>query len=361
MKTLIRQALTKGGEGERLTRDEALALLELLSPRRLYELQCAALKNRDTRFGRRATFVSNLQINPSNICEGTCRFCRYAAKPGDADAYVMTDQEILERIAQARPTEVHIVGGMNREWPFERGEALVRSVRRQWPKMHIKAFTAVEIDYFARETGLDIAEVLRRLLDAGVDALPGGGAELFSARMRRTHCPSKLSPEGWVAIHRQAHGLGMTTNATMLYGLDETGEERVEHLLTLRAAQDASRGFSCFIPLPYQPGKSADALDGPSPFLDLGMVALARLVLDNIDHIKAYWPMTGLETAAAALSFGADDLDGTIGEERIAHAAGAPTPRAVTRERMTESIAAGGFEPAERDGKFNIIDGGAHD
>ncbi len=361
MDTLTRNALTKGGEGERLSREEALALVSLLTPKALFELQCAALRNRHGRYGKRATFVSNLQINPSNICEGTCRFCRYAAKPGDPHAYVMSEQEICDRIDRARPAEVHIVGGMNREWPFERSLGLVRRVRELWPTLHIKAFTAVEIDYFARETGETPAAVLAALREAGVDALPGGGAEIFSARMRRAHCPSKLSPEGWLDIHRRAHGLGMITNATLLYGLDETDEERVDHLLALREAQDGSGGFSCFIPLPYQPGADADRLDGPSPLLDLGMVALARLVLDNFDHIKAYWPMMGLETAAAALSFGADDLDGTIGEERIAHAAGAPTPKAVSRERMIDTISAGGFEPFERDGRFNTLDGSRHD
>ena len=355
MRAETQRALDKGSARERLSGDEALALFELLTPGGLFALERAAFRHRSARHSRVVTFVSNVQINPSNLCEGSCRFCRYAAKEGDEHAYSMTEEEILERIRDAQAEEVHVVGGMNSVWPFERSRDLISLVRRRWPGIHIKAFTAVEVDYFAREAGISTLAVLDALKAAGVDALPGGGAENFSHRIRRRHCPDKLSPEGWLDIHREAHGLGMTTNATMLYGLDETPGERVDHLLALRELQDATGGFSCFIPLPYQPGADAARLAGPSPVLDLGIVAVSRLVLDNFDHIKAYWPMMGLETAAAAFSFGADDLDGTIGEERIAHAAGATTPKAVSRERMVDTIRSGGFEPVERDGRFHPI------
>ena len=348
----LETALAKGAARERISRGEALELARALTPEGVHRLGEAALVNRRARFGDRATYVFNLQINPSNICEGTCRFCRYSARQGDEHAYVLDEQEILGRIAQFEPTEVHIVGGINRVWDFRRSLELIREIRRRYPHIWIKAYTAVEMDWFARCEGVDTGGVLSQFREAGLDAMPGGGAELFSARMRTEHCPDKLDPAAWLDIHKEAHGLGLSTNATMLYGLSETPGERVEHLLALRDAQDATGGFACFIPLAYQPGEDGAWEDGPPPIENLAVIALARLVLDNFPHIKAYWPMIGLETAAAALSWGADDLDGTLGEERIAHAAGARTPGAVTRSRMHETIRLGGFRPVERTGDF---------
>jgi aminodeoxyfutalosine synthase len=197
--------------------------------------------------------------------------------------------------------------------------------------------------------------VLTELKAVGLNALPGGGAELFSKRIRKKFCPDKLTAEGWLSIHKSAHRLGLDTNATMLYGIGENPEELLDHMMRLRDAEDEAPGFSCFIPLPFQPGRGADIINGPAPLKTLGIIALARLVLDNIAHIKAYWPMFGLETASAALSFGADDLDGTIGEELIAHAAGAMTPKAMSRERMETTIRLGGYTAVARDGRFNPI------
>jgi len=348
-------ALSKGANGERLSRDEAAALARARRPDEIHALGEAALANRRARFGNRATYVFNLQINPSNICAGTCRFCRYSARPGDAHAYALDEAEILNRIERLQPTEVHVVGGMNAIWDYDRSLGLVREIRRRHPGMFIKAFTAVEIDWFARTAGKDARDVLLELVEAGLDGMPGGGAEIFSPRMRERLCPEKIDPAEWMRIHRIAHGLGIGTNATMLYGLGETPDERAEHLLALRDAQDATGGFACFIPLAYQPGENAAWEDAPPPIESLGVIALARLVLDNIPHVKAYWPMIGLETAAAGLSWGADDLDGTLGEERIAHAAGARSPKALTRRRMQETIRLGGFEPVERDGRFGGI------
>lgn len=358
MTSTIDRALAKGADTERLTKEEALSLFALANPAGIHRLGEAARRNRTRRYGNRATYVSNVQINASNICEGGCRFCRYARKPGDEGAYVLEEEEIFSRIEALRPVEAHIVGGMNPIWDFHRYLALIRTLRERWPALHIKAFTAVEVDFFARTEGKTTLEVLETLKDAGVNAMPGGGAEVFSKRVRARYCPEKLSAEGWITVHREAHCLGLATNATLLYGLDETDEERIDHLLDLRMAEDESRGFSCFIPLPFQPGTGEDALKGPGPLLNLAAVAIARLTLDNFNHIKAYWPMIGLETAAAALSFGADDLDGTIGEERIAHAAGAATPRAMSENRMRETIRLGGYEPVARDGAFHAMGGG---
>lgn len=357
-KERIDTALEKGAGGIRLDRDDALSLMGLINATDIFRLGNAAKQNREARHGDTATFVHNVQVNPSNICEGTCGFCRYRAGEGDAHAYVLDETDILSKIEALSPTEVHIVGGMNRVWPFERNLALLKTIRTRFPTMHIKAFTAVEIDYFARKSDLTVQDVLAKLKDAGLNALPGGGAELFSKKMRQAHCPDKLSAKKWIQVHTIAHQMRISTNGTMLYGLGESDEELVDHLLMLREAQDVALGFSCFIPLPFQPGEAADMLNSPPPMHTLGIIAMARLVLDNIPHIKAYWPMVGLETTSAALSFGADDLDGTIGEERIAHAAGAKTPKAMSREKMETTIRLGGYVPKERNGEFDLMDNG---
>lgn len=350
--TIFQKALQKGAGAERLNRAESLALAEAITPDRLHELGRAALANRRLRFGEEATFVFNLQINPANICGAGCTFCNYAASRNDAHAYVMSETQILSQVAQLHPTEAHIVGGLNQVWPYARNHELVRRLRLQYPDLHIKAFTAVEIAYFARTARKSETEILQELQAAGVEALPGGGAEIFSERLYRQHWKNKIGPSDWVRIHQLAHKLGMPTNATMLFGFGDTWAERIEHLLILRRAQDQSGGFACFIPLAFQPGEGRFVDRGPTPLETLAVLAIARLVLDNIPHLKSYWPMSGVETAAAGLSWGADDMDGTISEEKIAHLAGATTPKGLARERMTETIRMAGFQPVERDGKF---------
>jgi aminodeoxyfutalosine synthase len=344
--------LQRAAAGERLTRAEALALASDSSVAQLHALGQAALQNRTRRFGRTATYVLNLAINPSNICDGGCTFCHYHAEEGDAQAYVLAEDEILRRIQELAPREVHITGGMNRFWPWARSQDLIRQIRAHNPAIYIKGFTAVEIARFAQDTHQTPRQILQTLQEAGLQSLTGGGAELFAERMRRQYCPTKLTPDDWLAIHQTAHALGLRSNATMLYGLGESAEELVDHLLRLRTAQELSGGFTCFIPLAYQPGKEQPDATTPSPRESLRVIALSRLILDNIPHLKAYWPMIGLETAAAALSWGADDLDGTLGEERIAHAGAARTPRALSAESMQTTIRLGGFEPVERDGAW---------
>lgn len=347
------RALEKGARCDRLSRSEVYGLAETITPDRLHRLGAAAMANRQRRFGRRATYVSNLQINPTNICGSGCTFCNYAASKNAPHAYVLEESEILAKVARLRPTEAHIVGGLNQIWPYPRNLELVRSLRSRHADLHIKSYTAVEIDYFAKTTGLSESTVLDQLKEAGMDAMPGGGAEIFSERLYQKHWKNKTSPEDWVRIHQLAHGKGIPTNATMLFGFGDTWKERVDHLLILRQAQEKSGGYSCFIPLPFQPGAGNFIEKGPTPLETLAVLAVSRLVLNNIAHIKSYWPMTGLETGAAGLSWGADDMDGTISEERIAHLAGAATPVGLAREKMVETITTAGFTPVERDGKFS--------
>ncbi len=347
-------ALKKGACCERLSHEEAYCLAGAITPDHLHRLGAAALANRQQRFGRLATYVFNLQVNPTNICGSGCTFCNYAASKKAPHAYVLEESEILGQVQRLRPTEVHIVGGLNQIWPYQRNLELVRSLRSRFADLHIKAFTAVEIDYFSQTTGQSVSTVLDQLKAGGMDAMPGGGAEIFSDRLYRRHWKNKTSPDDWVRIHQLAHSKGIPTNATMLFGFGDTWDERIEHLLILRRAQEQSGGFSCFIPLPFQPGAGNFIEYGPTPLETLSVLAISRLVLDNIPHLKAYWPMTGLETGAAGLSWGADDMDGTISEEKIAHLAGAATPVGLARDKMVETIHTAGFTPVERDGKFSL-------
>jgi aminodeoxyfutalosine synthase len=350
--TVFDRALEKGARCERISREEAYCLAAAVTPDRLHRLGRAALVNLQQRFGRDATYVFNLQINPSNICGSGCTFCNYAASRNAPHAYVLEEPDILDQVHRLQPTEAHIVGGLNQIWSYARNLELVRALRTRFPDLHIKAYTAVEIDYFAQTSGRSESQVLDELQDAGMDAMPGGGAEIFSQRLYRRHWKNKTSPEGWVRIHQLAHGKGIPTNATMLFGFGDTWDERIEHLLILRQAQERSGGFACFIPLPFQPGAGQFIENGPTPIETLAVLAISRLVLDNIPHLKSYWPMTGLETGAAGLSWGADDMDGTISEEKIAHLAGADSPVGLAREKMVETIQAAGFTPVERDGLF---------
>ncbi len=355
MDSVLRSAISKGANLEKLTKDEALSITQATKPYDILRVGEAALKNRTKRFDNRATYIENLFINPSNICKGKCKFCHYWAEEGEDNAYILQEDTILNQIKKFNPMEVHIVGGLNKIWTFNRYLNLIKEIRQSWPNMHIKSFTAVEIDYFATEEKTTPQKIIEQLKEAKIQGLTGGGAEIFSNRIRQEYCPNKLSPEGWLKIHKIAHELGLTTNATLLYGLGETHEEIIDHLFTLRDAQEDSKGFSCFIPLAYQKAKNSNSETRQTAFQNLMMITLARLVLHNFDHIKAYWPMIGLETAAAGLSWGADDLDGTLGEEKIAHAGQSKSPKSLTKFKMEETIRSGGFVPYLRDGQFNII------
>jgi aminodeoxyfutalosine synthase len=300
-------------------------------------------------------FVINRYVNPTNLCVLSCSFCDFARKPGEPGAFEHTPEDIV-RMIEPDVREVHIVGGHHPDWPFERYEAIVQAVRRERPRAQIKAFTAAEIDYFWRRWKLDPREALVRLKAAGLHSMPGGGAEIFSARLQKAlRFTGKAGADRWLEIHKIAHGLGIRSNATMLYGHIETLAERVEHLLRLRAAQDETGGFLTFIPLLYQVGDTRLVPRQASPVEALRVIAASRLMLDNFPHVEAYWVMMGEASASIALNFGADDVNGTLVDERIAHAARAESPAGLAREQILRMIRDAGRVPVERDALYNVV------
>jgi aminodeoxyfutalosine synthase len=301
-------------------------------------------------------FVLNQKIEPTNVCVLSCKFCDFAARPGDKDAYEMSVNEILGKLSP-EIREVHITGGMPPDWPWERYLEIVRAVHDRLPEADIKAFTAVEIDFFHKKFRMPVEEVLRQLQSAGLRTMPGGGAEVFSERVRRLLFNQKIGAKAWLDIHRTAHRLGIPTNSTLLYGHIETLEERLIHMIRLREAQDETGGFLTFIPLAFQPGETGikPANRFTSAADDLRTIAVSRLMLDNFPHIKAYWVMLTEEVASVALNFGADDMDGTVGGEKIAHDAGAISPMSLAKERIIRLIRDAGKIPVERDAYYNPL------
>ena len=338
-------------QGERLSLQDGLTCLQtpdLLALGRMADYVKSKL------WGDKVFFVFNRQINPTNICVLSCSFCDFAKKKGDADAYEMTLEEILSKLTPEMH-EVHIVGGHHPDWPFETYEGIVRGIHEAFPSITIKAWTAAEIDYFCKRFRMKPEDVLARMKAAGLDSMPGGGAEVFSERVRKELFPGKAGAQRWLEIHRLAHKMGIPSNATLLYGHIETYEERVQHMMLLRELQDEAPGFLAFIPLEYQVGDTHLVPRQASPIDDLKTIATARLMLDNFPHIKAYWVMIGEATASIALNFGASDLDGTIIEERIAHAAKAQSPLGLAREHMLRLIREAGKTPVERDALYQEI------
>jgi len=305
------------------------------------------------RNGKDVLFVLNRQINPTNICIYACKFCDFAVRLKDEDAYVLTDEEILAKCENVR--EVHIVGGMHPRWKFEDYLRIVRLIHQTYPTVQIKAFTAVEIDWFARLKKTSYEDILNQLREAGQVSMPGGGAEVFSERVRRELFHQKIGEKEWLAVHRTAHRMGIRSNATMLYGHIETYEERVDHILKLRALQDETGGFYSFIPLAFQPGHTGLVTRQASALEDLRTIACSRLLLDNFDHIKSYWVMLGEATAQVALHWGASDIDGTIGEEKIAHAALASSELGHEYDSMVRMIRGADRIPVERDALYNVV------
>lgn len=304
--------------------------------------------------GDQSYFVLNRQVNPTNVCVTGCSFCYFHRLPGAEGAYRLSAAEVLS-LLDDEVREVHIVGGHNPVCGPEYYAELITAIQRNYPRAQVKALTASEVDFLSRCSRRSPEDVLSQLKEAGLVALTGGGAEVFSERLHRQLFPRKASPERWLEIHRLAHQLGLKSNATMLYGHLETPAERVEHLLRLRELQDETGGFQAFIPLKFQVGPGDLVSQPATPVDDLRLVAAARLLLDNFPHIKAYWVMIGERTASVALNFGASDLDGTIGRERIAHDAGADSPPGLAREHMLGLIRHAGQIPVERDALYNTL------
>ena len=344
---------------ERLSLEDGVALFEhpdLLAVARL------ANRERERRHGDLTYYNYNIRIEATNVCVASCLFCSFARlRPGDAGSYTMSLEEAWEKLRTRRHqplTEIHVVNGLHPDLPFDYYLELLRGFKRIRPEIHLKCFTAVEIAFFADLYGKTDEEVLRELMDAGLASLPGGGAEVFAERVRRKICHDKCGADRWLEIHRTAHRLGMKSNVTMLYGHIETAEERVDHMLRARALQDETGGFQAFIPLAFHPDNNQmRKLPAPSAADTLRVHAVARLMLDNIPHVKAFWIATGVEVAQAALWFGADDLDGTVQEEKIYHMAGSRTPEALSTTDIEQLIRAAGRVPIERDTFYNVVKG----
>ena len=306
-------------------------------------------------------FNRNLHLNSTNVCEADCVFCSFARlEEGMPNAYTMSHTKALAWIKeryQHGMTEIHIVNGLNPDLPFDYYTGLLRLIASNFSNLHIKAFTAVEIHYFAEKFGMSYAEVLTELVAAGLGSLPGGGAEIFHPRARKKLCRDKVDADGWLEVHRTAHKLGLKSNCTMLYGTIETLEERVDHLLRLRALQDETGGFQAFIPLSYHPENNRlGKIGAPTGADDIRTIAVSRLLLNNIPHIKAYWIMLGIKTAQLAQRFGANDMDGTVVEEKIYHMAGARTPDALTVDELKSQIRAVGRIPIERSTTYEVLE-----
>jgi aminodeoxyfutalosine synthase len=318
-----------------------------------------ANREREKRHGAKTYFNYNLRLEPTNVCVASCLFCSFARlKSTDAAAYTMSLEQAWDKLrkrAHQPLTELHIVNGLNPDLPFSYYTELLRGFKRIRPGIHLKCFTAVEIAFFADLYGMSDDQVLRELIEAGLDSLPGGGAEIFAERVRRKICDDKCGADRYLDIHRIAHRLGMRTNITMLYGHIETHEERVDHMLRSRALQDETNGFQAFIPLAFHPDNNQmRKLPAPSAVETLRVHAVSRLMLDNIPHIKAFWIATGVDVAQTSLWFGVDDLDGTVQEEKIYHMAGSPTPEGLTMTHLTNLVRAAGREPLERDTFYNV-------
>ncbi len=352
---VLARIVDKTARGDRLELAEALVLAQEAD---IHTLGRLALAGRVARHGRKAYFVYNQHINYTNVCQNACRFCAFSRRSGEEGAYTLSVSDAVERVRSHRDDpirEIHIVGGLNPDLPYQYYLDLVSAVKEARPQASVKAFTAVEVAFLAERGDISPRQVLEELRQAGLDALPGGGAEVFSPALRQKLCPEKISGQRWLDIHQLAHEQGIRSNATMLFGHIESWSDRLDHLLALRDLQDTTAGFLCFIPLPYQPRHNELQAKGPDGLNILRMLAISRLFLDNILHLKAYWVMTGVKAAQMGLWYGADDLDGTIVEERIGHAAGATSPSGMTRDQITMAITQSGFTPIERTSHFETI------
>jgi aminodeoxyfutalosine synthase len=353
----LSEIVQKLDRGERLTGDDGVRLFACPD---LHALGWLANREREKRHEGRTYYNFNLRLEATNVCVASCLFCSFARlKPGDPEAYTLSLEQVFDKLrarANQPLTEVHIVNGLHPDLPFEYYLDLLRGLKRIRPDVHLKCFTAVEIAFFADIYGMTDEGALRALIDAGLNSLPGGGAEVFAERVRRKICHDKADADRYLSIHRTAHRLGLRTNVTMLYGHIETMAERVDHMLRTRALQDETGGLQAFIPLAFHPDHNQmRKLPAPSASDTLRVHAVARLMVDNVPHVKAFWIATGVDVAQLSLWYGVDDLDGTVQEEKIYHMAGARTPEIMTTDAIQRLIRAAGREPVERDTLYNTV------
>ena len=357
MSTDLSTIRAKVESGRRLSFDDGLALE---ASGDLFALGTMANLVRERYNGNFGYYNINTHLNPTNVCVYKCDFCAFRADLNEDRAYTMDESQIKERARQAHSrgaTELHIVGGLHHKLPFSYYVDTVRWVKEAAPEIHVKAYTGVEIEWFKKIAKISTREVLEQLIEAGLGSLPGGGAEIFHPEVREEICGAKATTEQWFDAHRTAHQLGLHSNATMLYGHIEKPHHRIDHLVRLRELQDETGGFQTFIPLAFHPDNSRmDEIPKASGVMDLKTMAISRLMLDNFPHIKAYWVMLGIKTAQIALSFGADDIDGTVVHETIYHEAGAETPQEVTVAEIRRLITEAGRIPVERDTLYHRVE-----
>jgi len=352
----LRPILEKVEGGERLSYDDGVALYRTAD---ILALGYMVNLVRERLHGSTTYFNVNRHINPTDVCVASCRLCAFGKRAKDPKAYTMSLDQVWHVAGEGwteAVTEFHIVGGLHPELTLDWYCEMLRGLKERFPQVHLKAFTMVEIGYLAQRTKISVREVLERLRDAGMDSLPGGGAEIFCDRVRRVICDHKITGEEWLETARTAHRLGLHSNCTMLYGHIETDEDRVDHLMKLRALQDETQGFVTFIPLAFHPDNTPlQHIPKTTGFLDIKNIAVARLMLDNIPHIKAYWIMMTPRIAQIALRFGADDIDGTVVEEKIYHDAGATTSQSLRRGELLQLIRKAGRAPVERDTLYRPV------
>jgi len=332
----LKRIIEKIEAAERLNREDGLVLERTNDLHTVCQLADTA---KEHLYGNRASYIVNTHIDYTNICKSMCTFCAYSRTPDSDDAYVLTPEEAVDRVDE-NSDEIHVIGGINPSLPFQYFHDLVSTLKHHFPKATIKAFTAVELHDLALREKRDIGSILKELKDAGLEMLPGGGAEIFDPEIRSRICPDKATGDEWLEVHRTAHGLGISTNSTMLHGHIEKPSHRIDHLLSLRNLQDETGGFIAHIPLPYLQGNNelSELAMPQNGLLDLRQIAIARLILDNIPHIKAYWRVLGIRMAQAGLMSGADDIDGTIGREDVMHDAGSSAPRSMSPKRLAQII-----------------------
>ena len=352
----LKPILEKVQAGERLSYDDGVALYRTPD---LLALGYMANLVRERLHGSVTYFNVNRHINPTDVCVASCRLCAFGKRVKDPKAYTMSLEEVWFRAGEGwseAVTEFHIVGGLHPELTLDWYCEMLRGLKQRFPQVHLKAFTMVEIGYLAQRAKIPVREVLVRLRDAGMDSLPGGGAEIFSERVRRIICDHKITGEQWIETARAAHELGLRSNCTMLYGHIENDEDRADHLVRLRELQDQTGGFVTYIPLAFHPDNTPlQHIPKTTGFADIKNIAVARLMLDNIPHIKAYWIMMTPRIAQIALRFGADDIDGTVVEEKIYHDAGATTSQSLRRGELLQLIRKAGREPVERDTLYRPV------